>query len=345
MASIFDFDYELPKEFVAQLPSDKRSDSRLMVLDRKNKKITNKIFNQLEELLEPGDLLVFNNAKVLPARLYGKKQTGGKVEVFLLQDRSKEGEILWEVLVKPGIKVGTVVCFSSDLSFEVVSILEEGKRLVSFQTNFDFFEVIDRLGQIPLPPYINYEETKTDFYKQRYQTVFAEKKGAVAAPTAGLHFNNELLETLKNKGIDSTFLTLYVGIGTFRPIKCDNYLEHIMHSENYEISTETIDKINETKSKGKKVIAVGTTTTRVLEGVFQKHGRLEAGEGSIDIFIYPGFEFKVADSIITNFHLPKSSLLLMISAFADRDFIMQSYETAKKLGYRFFSFGDAMIII
>jgi S-adenosylmethionine:tRNA ribosyltransferase-isomerase len=345
MQSIVDFDYELDTELIAQLPSEKRHDSKLMVLNRTTKSIEDKLFHDLIDILKPGDLLVLNNAKVIPARLFGKKETGGKVEVFLLQDKSNDSDILWEVLVKPGIKAGMKVFFSDKLACEVIEVLDDGKRLVRFETDFDFLTVIDELGQIPLPPYVKYDETKTDFYKQRYQTVFAEKLGAVAAPTAGLHFTKDLFERLAVKGVEIAYLTLYVGIGTFRPIKCDNYLEHTMHSETYELPKETIDKINITKSIGRRVIAVGTTTTRVLEGVYNKQGQLKAGIGSTDIFIYPGFEFKVIDSMITNFHLPKSSLLLMISAFASKEFIMGAYERAKLSGYRFFSFGDAMLIV
>lgn len=345
MYSIVDFDYELDVELIAQLPSEKRHDSKLMVLNRTTKSIEDKLFHELIDILKPGDLLVLNNAKVIPARLIGKKETGGKVEVFLLQDKSNENGILWEVLVKPGIKEGSKVFFSDKLSCEVVSVMEEGRRLVLFITEFDFFETLDEIGQVPLPPYVNYDEGNKNLYKQRYQTVFADKEGAVAAPTAGLHFSNELLDVLRQKGVTIAFLTLYVGIGTFRPIKCDNYLEHTMHSECYELSEDTINKVNQTKNNGGKVIAVGTTSTRVLEGVFNKYGKLQAGNGSIDVFIYPGFTFKVIDAMITNFHLPKSSLLLMISAFADKDFIMEAYERAKQSGYRFFSFGDAMLIV
>ncbi len=345
MQSIVDFDYELDIELIAQLPSEKRHDSKLMVLNRSTNSIEDKLFHELVDILMPGDLLVLNNAKVIPARLLGNKETGGKVEVFLLHDKSSGSDILWEVLVKPGIKVGTKVHFSDKLSSEVIEVLDDGKRLVSFETDFNFLSVIDELGQIPLPPYVKYDETKTDFYKQRYQTVFAEKLGAVAAPTAGLHFTNDLFERLAIKGIEIAYLTLYVGIGTFRPIKCDNYLEHTMHSETYELPLETIDKISKAKTAGGRVIAVGTTTTRVLEGVYNKQGQLKDGIGSTDIFIYPGFEFKVIDSMITNFHLPKSSLLLMISAFASKEFIMGAYERAKVSDYRFFSFGDAMLIV
>ncbi len=345
MNLISEFDYELPKELIAQLPSKKRPDAKLMVLDRKMKTIKHNSVSQLDTLLQPNDLLVFNDAKVMPARLYGQKQTGGKVEVFLLEDKSKDGEIIWEVLVKPGLKVGTVLYFPLDLTGVVLEILDEGKRLVRFKAEGSFFDVLDKIGQIPLPPYIDYDESKTDYYKNRYQTVFANKLGAVAAPTAGLHFNEELLSSLKSRGVNTAFLTLYVGIGTFRPIKCDNYLEHKMHSENYELSKETVNLIDETKKKGGRVIAVGTTTTRVLEGVSQKYGTLEAGVGQTEIFIYPGFKFTVVDAMLTNFHLPKSSLLLMISAFADKQFIMQAYEEAIINKYRFFSFGDAMLIL
>ncbi|MEI7942174.1 MAG: tRNA preQ1(34) S-adenosylmethionine ribosyltransferase-isomerase QueA [Candidatus Riflemargulisbacteria bacterium] len=345
MSSIIDYDYELDSEFIAQLPSEKRHDSKLMVLNRATSSIEDRLFHELIDILEPGDLLVLNNAKVIPARLIGKKVTGGKVEIFLLQDRSKNKDIYWEVLVKPGIKVGTNVVFSDKLSCEVINVLDDGKRLVRFDTSLDFLTVIDELGQIPLPPYVNYDETKSEYYKQRYQTVFADKFGAAAAPTAGLHFTNDLFENLADKGVEIAYLTLYVGIGTFRPIKCDNYLEHTMHSETYELPAETVDKINEIKSIGGRVIAVGTTTTRVLEGVYNKQGQLKSGIGSTDIFIHPGFEFQVIDSMITNFHLPKSSLLLMISAFANKEFIMGAYERAKVSGYRFFSFGDAMLIV
>lgn len=345
MSFISDFDYTLPTELLAQLPSEKRHESKLMVIDKKHLKIQHFVFKEILNFFNKGDLLVFNNAKVIPARLLGKKETGGKVEVFLLENKSIDKEILWEVLVKPGIKLGAKVYFSNNFSCEVISVLEEGKRLVKFDTNEDFFKMIEKVGQIPLPPYIAYNEQNKELYDNRYQTVFAEKKGAVAAPTAGLHFSNELLDELISKGIETAFLTLYVGIGTFRPIKCDNYLEHKMHSENYELTQETIDKIVKTKKSGKRVIAVGTTSTRVLEGVYDKYNKLVAGKGSTDVFIYPGFTFKVIDGIITNFHLPKSSLLLMVSAFVNRDFIMKAYQEAIQRKYRFFSFGDAMLIL
>ncbi len=345
MYSISSYDFELPREFIAQLPVDKRHDSKLLVLDKNTSDITHHSFYELEDMLTSDDLLVFNDTKVIPARLLGKKPTGGKAEVFLLEEKSVGDELLWEALVKPGLKIGTIVNFTDTFSAEVVDVLDEGKRLVRFNLEGDFSEAIDSCGQIPLPPYIEYDEQKEDFYKKKYQTVFAKKQGAVAAPTAGLHFSDELLVKLEKKGVSIAFLTLYVGIGTFRPIKCDNYLEHKMHSERYELPQQTIDKINEVKSNKGRVIAVGTTSTRVLEGVYAAKQSLVAGQGSTDVFIYPGFDFKVIDGIITNFHLPKSSLLLMISALVGRDNVFSAYEEAKKNEYRFFSFGDAMMII
>jgi S-adenosylmethionine:tRNA ribosyltransferase-isomerase len=342
---ISDYDFYLPKSYIAHLPLENRQDSKLMVLDRMTKKISHKKFMDLKEYLNAGDVVVFNDAKVIPARLLGKKNTGGKVEVFLLQSQANNNDIIWEVLTKPGLKKKAKVYFSDLASCEILDVLEEGKRLVKFNFAGDFYETLDSLGKIPLPPYINYDKQKEDFYQKRYQTVFAKKEGAVAAPTAGLHFDDNIISDLANLGVKIAYLTLYVGIGTFKPIQQDNYLEHKMHKEFYELSKETVDIINTAKKNGNKIFAIGTTVTRVLEGVYKEQGFLKSGEGSTDIFIYPEFEFKVVDKLFTNFHLPKSTLLLMISAFAEKNFILNAYEEAKQNNYRFFSFGDAMLIV
>jgi len=342
MIPISDYDYHLPSDRIAQLPADKRESSRLMILDKTQQGITHKHFYDIIDELQPGDLLVLNNTKVIPARLYGQKETGAKVEVFLLEMLS---ENKWEVLVKPGkrVKEGAVIVFDEKLSGQIVSVLENGKRIIEFNSK-NVIEELERIGNIPLPPYIKYDKDKDAFYKARYQTVFAEKEGAVAAPTAGLHFSTDLLDKIKAKGVSIEYVTLYVGIGTFKPIACENVLDHKMHKERYELPAETINAIKIVKDSGRKVIAVGTTVVRVLEGVYKKYNKLKAGSGDVDLFIYPGFKFNVVDNLLTNFHLPKSSLLLLVSALAGRDFLMKSYEQGVEEKYRFFSFGDAMFI-
>lgn len=335
-----DFDFYLPEDQIAQTPEKKRDHSKLMILDRKTGTIQDKRFFDILDELHEGDLLVINNTKVLPARLYGqRKKTGGKVEILLLKNL---GENIWECLVKPGRKarVGEILQFGSELEGEILEVLEDGNRLIKFKYDGIFEEILDRLGEMPLPPYIH--EKLTD--KDRYQTVYAEIEGSAAAPTAGLHFTQELLDKVKVKGIDVASVTLNIGLGTFRPVKVDNINDHKMHFESYSIPEETVKKIVETKSNGGRVIAVGTTSVRTLEGSYEKNGEIKAESGETDIFIYPGKDFHVVDALITNFHLPKSTLLMLISAFYDREKILESYEHAVKENYRFFSFGDAMFI-
>ena len=344
---ITDFDYELPKELIAQKPANKREESRLMVLNRKEKTIDHKMFYNIIDYLNKGDLLVMNNSKVIPARLYGEKVgTGAKIEFLLIKRIEND---IWETMVKPGkrLKPGDKVIFSNDSKFEA-EILEYGKdgtRLVRFDYEGIFYERLDKIGKMPLPPYIERESKEED--KDRYQTVYSEEPGSVAAPTAGLHFTEDILDRLKDKGVHIAYVTLHVGIGTFRPVKCENIEEHEMHFEEYTISADNEKIINDALSKNKRVVAVGTTSVRTLESVAYetKEGyRVKSGDGSTGIFIYPGYKFKIVDSMITNFHLPKSTLLMLISAFYNREDILKAYETAVKEEYRFFSYGDSMFI-
>ena len=332
---VSDFNYDLPEELIAQTPIAKRDESRLMVLDRKNKKIDHKIFKDIIDYLKPGDVLVRNNTKVIPARIYGKKETGANVEFLLLNNI--EGDI-WESIVRPGNKlhVGTKVIFGDGiLKAEILDVMPGGTRKVKFEYDGIFNEILDQIGLMPLPPYIH-EELKE---KDRYQTVYAKYQGSAAAPTAGLHFTDELLEKLQEKGIIIANVTLHVGIGTFRPVKVEKIEEHHMHSEHYYIKPEDAEKINKTKEEGRRVIAVGTTSCRVLESIAdEKTGKVKQIEDDTQIFIYPGYKFKCIDGLITNFHLPQSTLLMLVSAFADRDFIMKAYEEAVREKYRFFSF-------
>ena len=335
-----DFNYELPERLIAQTPIEKRDESRLMVLDRKQQTIEHKIFKDIIDYLEPGDCLVRNNTKVLPARLYGQKETGAKVEFLLLNQI--EGDI-WECIVRPGNKlhVGTKVIFKDGLlKAEILEIMPGGTRKVQFSYKGIFNEILDQIGLMPLPPYIH-EELKE---KDRYQTVYAKYNGSAAAPTAGLHFTEELLKKIEEKGVKIANVTLHVGIGTFRPVKVENIEEHEMHSEHFYIKQEDVDKINETKKQGKRVIAVGTTSCRVLETIAKKDGTVEVTEGDTKIFIYPGYQFKCLDGLITNFHLPESTLLMLVSALAGREYILKAYNEAVKEEYKFFSFGDAMFI-
>lgn len=337
---VSDFNYELPEELIAQTPIEKRDESRLMVLNRKKETIEHKTFKDIIDYLEPGDVLVRNNTKVLPARLYGKKETGANVEFLLLNN--KEGDI-WECIVRPGNKlhVGTKVIFGEGLlQAKILEILPGGTRKVQFFYKGIFNEILDKIGLMPLPPYIH-EELKQ---KDRYQTVYAKYNGSAAAPTAGLHFTEKLLQQLQEKGVIIANVTLHVGIGTFRPVKEETVEEHEMHSEHYYIKEEDANKINQAKKQGKRVIAVGTTSCRVLESVADENGYIKATEGDTQIFIYPGYKFKILDGLITNFHLPQSTLLMLVSALANRDYIMKAYECAVKEKYRFFSFGDAMFI-
>ena len=338
---VSEFNYELPEELIAQVPLEKRDESRLMVLDREKQTIEHKVFKDIIDYLEPGDCLVRNNTKVLPARLYGKKETGAHVELLLLN--RIEGDI-WECIVRPGNKlhIGTKVVFGDGLlEAEILDTMPGGTRKVQFKYEGIFNEILDQIGLMPLPPYIHEELKEND----RYQTVYAKYEGSAAAPTAGLHFTEELLKKLEEKGVKIANVTLHVGIGTFRPVKVENIEEHDMHSEHFYIKQEDVDKINETKRQGKRVIAVGTTSCRVLETIASKeNGMVEPIEGDTKIFIYPGYKFKCIDGLITNFHLPESTLLMLVSALAGKEYIMKAYNEAVKEKYKFFSFGDAMFI-
>ena len=342
-----EFDYILPEELIAQRPSDKRENSRMLVLKRAEHEILHKHFYDIVDLLDENHVLILNNTKVIPARLYGYKDTGAKIEVFLLKERENK---TWEVLIKPSkrVRVGTVVKISEELSAEVLMPLpDDGKWLVQMIYEGDIFEILHSVGNIPLPPYIerkmsNEELKKLDF--ERYQTVYAQKEGSVAAPTAGLHFTQEILQKLQAKGVQVGYVTLNVGIGTFRPVKCDNILDHRMDSETFEITSETADLINKAKAEGKKIVAVGTTTVRTLETAYKLFGEIKACKAASELFIYPPYEFKVIDKLITNFHLPKSTLLMLVSALATKEFIFEAYEEAIKNKYRFYSYGDCMFI-
>ena len=338
---VSEFNYNLPKELIAQVPIKNRDQSRLMVLDRANKTIEHKIFKDIIDYLQPGDCLVRNNTKVIPARLYGvKEETGANVEFLLL--KRVDGDI-WEVMVKPGKKLmpGVRVEFGNGLlKAEILEKLEDGNRKVKFEYNGIFNEILNEIGLMPLPPYIH-EKLKE---KDRYQTVYAKYEGSAAAPTAGLHFTDELFEKLKEKGVEVANVTLHVGIGTFRPVKVENIEEHDMHSEHFYIKSEDAEKINKAKREGHRVIAVGTTSCRVLESIADENGYVKEVEGDTNIFIYPGYKFKCLDALITNFHLPESTLIMLVSALAGKDFIMKAYEEAVKEQYKFFSFGDAMFI-
>ena len=339
---VSDFNYELPEKLIAQHPYDKRDEARLMVLDKKENKIEHKVFKDIIDYLNPGDCLVINNTKVIPARLYGKKDTGAQVEFLLL--KRIDGDI-WEAMVRPGNKLrpNSVVYFGDDgiLKATVLDVLEGGNRKVKLEYKGIFNEILDQVGLMPLPPYIT-EATKED--QKKYQTVYAKYDGSAAAPTAGLHFTEELLKKIEEKGVRIANVTLHVGIGTFRPVKVENVEEHKMHSEHYYKKKEDADKINKTKIEGKKVVAVGTTSCRVLESVADKDGLVEEIEADTSIFIYPGYKFKCIDSLITNFHLPESTLIMLVSSLAGKDFIMKAYKEAVEKEYKFFSFGDAMLI-
>lgn len=339
--NVKDYDYDLPEELIAQDPLEDRSSSRLMVLDRQTGDVEHRHFTDILEYLHPGDCLVINNTKVIPARLFGvKEDTQAKIEVLLL--KRKENDI-WETLVKPGKKAkpGTKLVFGDGLlTAEVVEVVEEGNRLIQFHYDGIFEEILDQLGQMPLPPYITHQLKD----KNRYQTVYAKYDGSAAAPTAGLHFTKELLQKVKDMGVDIAEVTLHVGLGTFRPVKVENVLDHHMHSEFYMVSQEAADKINRAKESGHRVIAVGTTSTRTLEAAADENGRLHETSGWTEIFIYPGYQFKVIDALITNFHLPQSTLVMLVSALAGREYVLHAYEIAVKERYRFFSFGDAMLI-
>ena len=339
--NVKDFDYELPEELIAQDPLEDRSSSRLMILDRETGEIRHTVFKSIIDELQAGDCLVINNTKVIPARLFGiKEETGASIEVLLL--KRKEDNI-WETLVRPGKKAkpGTVLSFGDGLlKGTVVEVVEEGNRLIQFSYEGIFEEILDRLGQMPLPPYITHPLKD----KNRYQTVYAKYDGSAAAPTAGLHFTRELLEQIQAKGVEIASVTLHVGLGTFRPVKVENVQEHHMHSEFFRIEEKEAEKINRAKREGRRVISVGTTSCRTLESAADEQGFVAAKSGWTDIFIYPGYRFKCIDALITNFHLPQSTLLMLVSALAGREHVLAAYEEAVKERYRFFSFGDAMFI-
>ena len=336
--NVKDFTFDLPQELIAQDPLEDRSSSRLLVMDKRTGEIRHRVFRDIIEYLRPGDCLVVNNTKVIPARLFGvKEDTGAKIEVLLL--KRKEGDV-WETLVKPGRKCrpGTELVFGEGLlRGSVLEVAEEGNRLIRFRYNGIFEEVLDQLGQMPLPPYITHELKD----KNRYQTVYAKHDGSAAAPTAGLHFTRELLQTIQDKGIEVAHVTLHVGLGTFRPVKVENVLDHHMHSEFYVVEEEQAEKINRAKAAGGRVICVGTTSCRTLESAAGPDGTVKAGSGWTDIFIYPGYVFKAMDCLITNFHLPESTLVMLVSALAGREHVLHAYGEAIREKYRFFSFGDA----
>jgi len=335
-----DFDYFLPEELIAQTPLRERPSSRLLVLDKITGMVTHRTFKDVLDYLEAGDCLVLNDTKVLPARLLGTNKTGAAIEFLLLSQR--EGDI-WEIIVRPGKKCtpGKVISFGDGkLSGEILEVLDNGNRIVRFSYNGIFNEILDELGEMPLPPYIH--EKLSD--PNRYQTVYAKHEGSAAAPTAGLHFNEEFLDEIRKKGIKTAFVTLHVGLGTFRPVKVDKICDHVMHKEFYVVTPETAEIINETKKNGKKVICVGTTSTRVLESIADDKGFVKPCSGETGIFIYPGYKFRCLDALITNFHLPKSTLVMLVSALAGKENVLKAYEEAVNEKYRFFSFGDAMFI-
>lgn len=335
-----DFDFYLPDELIAQTPLDKRDSSKLLVLDKKTGEIEHKHFKDIIDYLNPGDILVLNDTKVLPARIYGTKvDTGAYVELLMLKEKEKD---IWEVLSKPAkrIKLGTIITFSDKLKAECIGIGEEGIRTFKFIYTGIFYEILDELGEMPLPPYIH-EKLKD---KDRYQTVYAKNVGSAAAPTAGLHFTKELMSKIKEKGIKIEYVTLHVGLGTFRPVSVDDVTKHHMHSEFYQMSDEVAEVLNSAKVNGNRIISVGTTSTRTLETIMNLYGKFKECSGWTDIFIYPGYQFKAINSLITNFHLPKSTLIMLVSALAGKDNVLNAYKIAVEHKYRFFSFGDSMFI-
>lgn len=341
-----DFDYELPENLIAQFPTQKRSESKMLVLDKSKQTLEHKHFYDIVDYLTDNDILVLNNTKVIPARLFGTKETGAKIEVFLLKDL-KDGR--WEVLMKPAKRVhpNDKIKISDELSVIAKEEGEDGKRIVEIVCDGDIYNLLNKYGNIPLPPYIERKMTSDEIKKldyNRYQTVYAKNEGSVAAPTAGLHFTEEILQKLKNKGVTVCYVTLNVGLGTFRPVKCDDVTEHKMDSEEFEISEETARVITEGKANGKNIVAVGTTSVRTLETAYAQFGEIKACKSSSRLFIYPPYEFKVIDKLITNFHLPKSTLIMLVSAFAGKDFVFRAYKTAVENNYRFYSYGDCMFI-
>ena len=343
---ISEYDYELPKELIAQKPSEKRENCKMMVLDRKEQSVEHKHFYDITEYFDENDVIVLNNTKVIPARLLGKKNTGANIEVFLLK---QIGDITWEVLINPSkrVKEESLIEISPDLYVKVLTRQNEGKWLVELHYDGNFYEILDKVGHVPLPPYIERQMTDEQLKNldyERYQTVYAQKEGSVAAPTAGLHFTNEILDKLQKKGVQICYVTLNVGLGTFRPVKVDNILEHKMDSEQFEITAQTAKIITEAKRQGKKITAVGTTTVRTLETCMQKYDEIIETIDDSTLFIYPGYKFRVVDRLLTNFHLPKSTLIMLTSAFAGKDFVFKAYEEAIKEKYKFYSYGDCMLI-
>ncbi len=340
--NVKDFSYELPQRLIAQDPLEDRSSSRLMVLGKKDGSVTHRVFRDITEYINPGDCLVINNTKVIPARLFGQKEdTGAAVELLLLRRLCGSQ---WETLVRPGKKAkpGTKLIFGNGmLAGEIIRVAEEGNRIIQFSYDGIFEEILDQLGEMPLPPYITHQLQD----RQRYQTVYARHEGSAAAPTAGLHFTPQLLDEIRAKGADIAEITLHVGLGTFRPVKTENVLEHHMHSEFYRLEQEAADKINRAKQGGGRIISVGTTSTRTLESIADEHGFVKAASGWTQIFIYPGYQFRCIDALITNFHLPESTLIMLVSALAGREHVLDAYRTAVQEEYRFFSFGDAMLIV
>ncbi len=340
-----DFNYELPENLIAQVPAQKRDMSKMLVLDKALKTMEHKHFCDITNYLGENDLLVLNNTKVIPARLYAKKDTGALIEIFLVREIKKD---IWIALVKPSkrVKQGMILKVSDELSVEILE-KDDDKWQIHLLYEGNIFEILDRVGNIPLPPYIERKMTNEEYKSldfDRYQTVFAQKEGAVAAPTAGLHFTKEILEKLEQQGTKHCFVTLNVGLGTFKPVKCENILEHKMDSETFEITEDSAEIINKAKAEGKNIVAVGTTSVRTLETVMNKYGKIIPVKDSSELFIYPGYEFKIVDKLITNFHLPKSTLLMLVSALATKEFIFKAYEEAIKNEYRFYSYGDCMFI-
>lgn len=344
-----EFDYELPEELIAQTPAEKRHLSKMMVLNRENKKIKHKVFSDIVDYLDENDVLVLNDTKVIPARLLGKKITGASIEIFLLKELQNRQ---WEALVKPSKRVnsGNIIKISDELFVKTLVKLEGGKWLIELGYKGDIYEILNKVGHVPLPPYIERKLNDVDDEKiksldmNRYQTVFAKNTGSVAAPTAGLHFTKDILKKLKDKGVQICYVTLNVGLGTFRPVKCENILEHKMEVESFEISKETAKTINDAKKQGKKIVAVGTTSVRTLETCAAKFGKIKAVKDESQLFIYPPYEFKVVDKLLTNFHLPKSTLLMLVSAFYNKEAVLKAYKEAIKNKYRFYSYGDCMFI-
>ena len=336
-----DFYYDLPERLIAQHPLERRDSSRLMVLDKKTGAIEHRVFSDLSEILMPGDCLILNDTRVLPARIYGEKISTGAVVEFLLLKQLSASQ--WECIVKPGKKAreGAAFDFSGIMQGTITQVLETGNRIIDFSFEGNFFELLEKIGSMPIPPYI--KEKLED--NERYQTVYSKHLGSAAAPTAGLHFTKQMLQELEQKGVNIGYVTLHVGLGTFRPVKADNIEEHVMHSEHYRVPEETAALINATKAKGGRIIAVGTTSCRTLETAADENGKLQASEGESKIFIYPGYRFKCIDALITNFHLPESTLIMLVSALAGRENVLRAYETAVREEYRFFSFGDAMFIV